>query len=65
MLSPHNSISLEEFSIKFCSDGYCLSALPDVKMEELQSLKFKSIKCVSFKYLRKFVLVPEHLHSSH
>jgi len=67
MLSPHNSFSLEQFLIKFCSDGRCVSALPAVKfsMEEHQSLKFKSIKCVCFKYLRKSVLVPEHLHSSH
>ena len=67
MLSPHNLISLEQFLIKFCSYGRCLSALPVVKfsMEEHQSLKFKSIKCVCFKYLRKFVLVPEHLLYNH
>jgi hypothetical protein len=34
-------------------------------MEEHHSLTIKSIKCVCFKYLRKFVLVPKHLHSSH
>jgi len=51
MLLPDNVISLEQFLIKFCSDGHCLSALPVVKfsMEEHQSLKFKSINCVCFK----------------
>ena len=34
-------------------------------IEEHWSLTFKSRNCVCFKYLRKFVLMPEHLHSSH